>query len=202
MAQHPCAQGDHSIPQSLRLFIAVVAPPPVGRIGARVVDRLQGRGRVRWVTPDRMHLTLKFLGSVREERVPDIANILEECANRFSSFVVELGNVGAFPHLRKPQTIWLGIERAEPLSALAEEIDRALGGLGFAREQRAFRPHLTLGRVKGPRDLGDLAAGLRQLADEPPQAVEWPVEEIELVRSDLLSNGPVYSTLHRFSLQS
>ena len=156
---------------------------------------------MRWVTLDQMHLTLKFLGNVREERVPAIANILEESANRFSSFVVELGNVGAFPHLRKPQTIWLGIERAESLSALAEEIERALSGQGFEREKRAFRPHLTLGRVKAPRGLSDLAAGLQQLANETPSVVEWPVEEIELVRSELLSSGPVYSTLQRFPLQ-
>lgn len=188
-------------PAPLRLFIAVPAPLAVREQARAVMVRLRGAGDVRWVTPDRLHLTLKFLGDCSPDLVPSLTEILEESANIFSAFVVELGDVGAFPNLRKPQTLWLGVERAEALSQLAEQIEQAVGKFGFKREAKAFRPHLTLGRVKSPRDLGKLAAELRTAAAEAAPRIEWPVEEFELVRSELRPSGPVYTTLQRFSLR-
>jgi 2'-5' RNA ligase len=148
-----------------------------------------------------LHLTLKFLGSTAPENAGLLADILEESANSFYRFVVELGDVGAFPNLRKPQTIWLGVERAEPLILLAEEIDRAVSSLGFEREARPFRPHLTLGRVRSPRGLRDLSQALLTPAEQPAVPTSWAVNEIELIRSELRPSGPVYTTLHRANLR-
>jgi len=184
----------------LRLFIAVEAPPAVKGAAVQVIDRLRGRGDVRWVEPDRLHLTLKFLGDSSPEKLPQLTEILEENANIFSRFVVELGDVGAFPNLRRPQTIWLGVERAEGLSRLAEEIDRAVCKLGFEREARSFRAHLTLGRVKSSQGLGALADALRAGAG-CPAGIEWPIEDVELIRSELRPTGPLYTILHRFPLR-
>jgi len=184
----------------LRLFIAVAAPPAVRVVASQVMDRLRGRRDVRWVTPDRLHLTLKFLGDTSAEKLPALAEILEERANTFSRFVVELGDVGAFPSLRKPQTVWLGVGRAEELTRLAEEIDRAVSKLGFEREARAFRAHLTLGRVKSPKRLGELAEALQASTGSSTQ-IDWPVDEVELIRSELRPSGPLYTILHRFPLR-
>lgn len=184
----------------LRLFIAVPTPPAVKDAATAVINGLRGKGDVRWVTPDRLHLTLKFLGDTLPEKVPALEENLREKANNFSAFVVELGDVGAFPHPRKPQTLWLGVERAEELSRLAEEIEQATCKLGFEREAKAFRPHLTLGRVKSPKGQGELAAELRAAAGNSAR-IAWPVEEVELIRSELLPSGPRYTILHRFPLQ-
>jgi 2'-5' RNA ligase len=184
----------------LRLFIAVATPPAVRAAAGVVIDRLRGRGEVRWTPPERLHLTLKFLGATSAEKVPLLTEILAERANTFSRFVVELGDVGAFPSLRKPQTVWLGVEQAEELTRLAEEIDQAAQKLGFEREARAYRAHLTLGRVKSPRDLGALAEALRASVENPDR-IEWPVDEVELIRSELRPEGPLYTILHRFPLR-
>jgi 2'-5' RNA ligase len=186
----------------VRLFVAVPAPEAVRTAAVGVMERLRGAGDVRWVRPELLHLTLKFLGATPAEKMPAIAQILEENANKFSRIVVELGGAGAFPNERRPQTLWLGLsgEGASSLGRLAEGIERGLEPLGFAREQRAFRPHLTIGRVKSPRGQAELSQRLRQVAaaGSEPSRVEWPVEEIQLIRSDLRPAGPEYTVLRSF----
>jgi RNA 2',3'-cyclic 3'-phosphodiesterase len=187
-------------PEVFRLFIAVPAPPAVRTAAAAAADRLRGTGDVRWVSPDRVHLTLRFLGDTPAGQVPALLEALEKSANRFSRFVVELGDVGAFPNGRKPQTLWLGVRgEAERLVRLAAEVDRALGELGIPPEGRAFRPHLTIGRVRSPRGLAELAARLQE-EGRRGSSVEWPVTEIHLVRSVLQPAGPLYTPLGRFPL--
>lgn len=155
---------------------------------------------MRWAPPERLHLTLKFLGDTSPEKVPLLAEILAENANTFSRFVVELGDVGAFPDLRKPQTVWLGVEREAELTRLAKGIDQAVWKLGFEREARAYRPHLTLGRVKSSRGLGALAEALGAGVGKADR-IEWPVNEVELIQSELRPEGPLYTILHRFPLR-
>lgn len=158
---------------------------------------------MRWVAGDRLHLTLKFLGETPSEKVPAIVEAAGKKSNKFSPFVLELGSVGAFPNNRKPQTLWLGIGgQVEPLVHLAAEVEQALAEIGFPPEGKPFRPHLTLGRVKSSRGPGELARKLEHLAasQQVPAAIEWPVEEIHLVRSVLRPAGPEYTPLHRFPL--
>src|SRR5687767_15603596 len=92
----------------MRLFIAVPTPDPVRAAAAAVIDRLRGPEGVSWVKPERLHLTLKFLGEVSAERQEEIESAIAETANGFSRFVVQCGGVGAFPTLRRPRTVWLG----------------------------------------------------------------------------------------------
>lgn len=186
--------------EPVRLFIAVPTSPAIRAAAGQVIDRLRPFGDVRWTPPERLHLTLKFLGAVSAEKVTPLAEILAERANTFSRFVVELGDVGAFPHLRKPQILWLGVERAEELTRLAQEIDQAVQKLGFEREAKDFRAHLTLGRVKSPRDLGALSEALRTGARSSGR-IDWQVDEVELIQSELRPEGPLYTILHRFPLR-
>ncbi|MGV3722546.1 MAG: RNA 2',3'-cyclic phosphodiesterase [Actinomycetota bacterium] len=187
--------------ERLRLFLAVPAAPQVRQYSAAALQQLRGQGDVRWVRPDRVHLTLKFLGATPADRIPKICEVVRKTANEFSSFVVELAGVGAFPNARRPHTVWLGVEPAEQISRLAAQIDQAVEGLGFEREQRAFRAHLTLGRVKSSRGITALTNAMNRFnsSDAPPTM--WPIEEIELIRSNLQPTGPDYSTLERFALR-
>jgi 2'-5' RNA ligase len=105
---------------------------------------------VNWVRPQQMHLTLKFLGDVPDTETPDICRVVKQVADDFEPFEVVCRGAGAFPNLREPRTLWIGIQDGEEeLKQLQREIDDALKAkLGYGREQRAFHPHLTIGRVK------------------------------------------------------
>ena len=186
----------------MRLFLAIPAPPAVRQLAEEAVAQLRGAGEVRWVEPDLLHVTLKFLGEVPAERREEIESAAAETANKFSALVVECGGVGAFPNSRKPRTVWLGLsgQGEGALAALAGELESALAARGFPREERPFRPHLTLGRVKGPKGLSKLARRLERAADT--QTVEWPVRSLHLVKSDLRPTGPLYTTLREFPLLS
>jgi 2'-5' RNA ligase len=148
---------------------------------------------VRWSAVEKLHLTLKFLGDTPAERVDDISRLMGETANRFSPFVIQLGRRGAFPSVQRPQVIWLGVEGGAELERLAEELDAGLSELGFARETRLFRAHLTLGRVRSQQDAEALSRRLRE--EVPLSATRWSVERIELFRSELRPQGSVYTSL-------
>lgn len=181
--------------ETLRLFIAVATTEAVRSRAEVVLRDLRGRGDVRWVTPDRLHLTLKFLGDSPVGKVPEILAVLRKIANTFSPFVVELGGVGAFPNLRKPQTLWLGIGEAGELARLAETLDEELAALGFAGEKRGFNPHLTLGRLRSPKGIRELVEGLEAARTRSEAAIDWPVTEVHLIRSVLRPEGPEYTVL-------
>ena len=193
------------LPETLRLFVAVPVTPAVEARALATIQALRGKGDVRWVAGDRLHLTLKFLGTVPREKLSSIRRILAKSANNVSLFVVELGSAGAFPHVRHPRTIWLGLEgETGPLTTLAREVDRALHSLGFPLEQRPFQAHLTLGRVKSPKGLKELGEGLHALAHSTRSREErpsWAVDEYHLIHSELLPGGPRYTLLNRFSLR-
>jgi 2'-5' RNA ligase len=191
--------------EPLRLFIAVPAPETVRASAAAVAEALRGRGDVRWVTPERLHLTLKFLGTVEPEKVEGIRSSLAKTANGFSSFVIDLTGPGAFPNPRRPQTLWLGVggEGNASLASLAEAVDAAMSEHGCAREDRPFRGHLTIGRVRSPTGLPALSRALKeQIERGRPQEGIWPVGHFELVRSDLRPDGPVYTTIDTFGLKN
>ncbi len=132
----------------MRLFVALNLPK-------KEKDRIHRASRalreqelpVRWVEPDHYHLTLKFLGEVRSERVVGIETIVHRVASGSPTFSAHLGGFGAFPTIRRPQVLWLGVEPTPALRCLKQDIEWALADLGFEREMRAFHPHLTLGRV-------------------------------------------------------
>ena len=188
----------------MRLFVAIPATGTVREAAAEVVNVLRRTGDVRWVTPERLHLTLKFLGSTPEEKVSGVQEELRRIANNCLQFAIRLDGIGAFPSIRRPQTIWYGVSgEVESLATLAERIEAAMEPLGFAREARPFRPHLTLGRVRSPRGLRELATELEKRAQDSPEAgsgIEWRVDAIALMCSDLKPSGPVYTELAHLPL--
>ncbi len=178
----------------MRAFVAVFPPLEVRKKALGAARRLPSGDRVRWTRPENVHLTLKFLGDVREEIVDDLCAALGEVCERHIPFDVELAGLGAFPSARRAQVLWTDVGvGSDRLRSVATEIDGALAPLGFERERRPYAPHLTLGRVRGRPSSLDL----------PPDAEEklgFRVRHVELTESTLTERGAVYRTVRAFEL--
>lgn len=185
---------------TVRAFVAIELPPSVrSQLGA-LIDRLARRapaGAVRWVRPEAIHLTLKFLGQVPEARLGPLAQALADAARGRPAFSVRLAGLGVFPNPERPRVLWLGVEDpGGPLARLQRDLEGALAALGSPREQRGFSPHLTLGRVR--REASARQAAQAGEALQQAGAVdlgELRVVEIVLFRSELRPSGAVYHRL-------
>ena len=161
---------------------------------------------VRWVDPEAIHLTLKFLGDIDPALVEDVLQAMEQAACRSLSFHLHLNGLGVFPNERRPRVFWAGLGGdLDALQALQEKLETAMSGpmygLDFPRERRAFSPHLTLGRVRDTvsavarQRVGDLVSRGSLDGADP-----WPVNAVHLMRSNLTPDGAVYSSLGSVSL--
>jgi len=185
--------------EQTRAFIAIELPDQVKCDLSQLLGKIRsGRERaVKWVDPDSIHLTLKFLGNIPAEKVVDIARAIGEAAAEAKPFTLELQGLDVFPNLRSPRVVWVGVGGdVRLIRNLQRRIDQALIHLGFPIERREFSPHLTLGRVRDKttdqerRSLGE-SIGLMQLESSPP----FLVDEVCLMRSTLTSAGAIYDRL-------
>jgi RNA 2',3'-cyclic 3'-phosphodiesterase len=177
--------------ERLRSFIAVRIPASAAL--RPVVRELAEMGRaVKSVDPDHLHVTLKFLGDVNAERMPEISSILQTAAAAQCRCELTIAGLGVFPHAQRPNVVWAGLEGAQVLQALAAELQSAFEPLGFAREDRPFVPHLTLARIKArpPQSLHELLA-----RHQKTRFGTATVESVELFRSDLGPEGPKHTVL-------
>ena len=159
---------------------------------------------VRWVAPDNIHVTLKFLGDVDADRMSALQRALADACVGSAPFTLTIDGAGAFPNLRRPNVVWIGARGQIEIAAhLSQKIDAACAALGFAREERPFAPHLTLGRVKR-----DASPSERQLVGAMIENVkigdmgELRVERVSVMKSELKPMGSVYSRLHVIELQA
>jgi len=188
----------------IRTFIAVELAPRVMARAGDLIDKLRvAAAQVNWVKTQQMHLTLKFLGDVRDTETPDICRVVEEAARGFEPFEITLRGVGAFPTNEHPRTVWIGIEDgADTLCALQAAIEMALKEkLGFPKEARRFQPHLTIGRVKHepPGTQGELTALLERHAHF--DADLSVIDEVVVFASFLGRSGPSHDALGRAELR-
>jgi len=190
--------------ESVRAFIAIELPGSVKSALSQLQDNLKRseHASVKWVDTGSIHLTLKFLGNIATETIPELTKVLSEAARGITPFHLELGEMGVFPNLRAPRVVWVGLRgETATLSVLQENIESALIPLGFPPENRAFSPHLTLGRVREKaspgerRSLGQAVASSKVASREP-----FPVDSLSLMRSTLTREGAVYSRLYSFAL--
>lgn len=174
----------------VRLFVAINPPARVRERIAADTDALRGVEDIRWVAPDRVHLTLKFIGEADAESERAIAAAIALVAERHAPFEARLTAVGAFPSLRRPRVVWVGLEASPELAALQKDVEDELAVLGIDREERSFRPHLTLGRARRGRPVD--GRKLDSLARRTEVSDAWRVETLDLMRSRLLPTGAVY----------
>ena len=184
----------------MRTFIAVEITGSALEAVLRYEEQLrQFPAKVRWARPEQMHLTLKFLGEIEEAQAEAVAEALKDLTGENQAFEAELKGLGGFPNLRRPNILCAGVEagRAE-LTRLADQVERALEGLGFKREKRPYSPHLTLGRVKSIKGLDPVCKKLE--ADGDRSFGAFSVGEIVFFKSVLSPSGAEYTALGRFEL--
>lgn len=183
---------------TVRTFIAVEINDSVRRAAAGMVERLREESaNASWVAPHNMHLTVKFLGDVTAERIPQICQAVTEAVAGVAPFDLRFRGVGAFPNASRPRTVWLGTEAGqEELASLVDRVEKALKKLGFPREGRAFRGHLTLGRIRKPTPaLAALTAMLNEHADF--EAGVTSIDGVVVFSSQLSPAGSIYEALAR-----
>lgn len=184
--------------ETYRLFIAAELPPPVKTELVAIQERLQrGNPPVRWVAPEAMHLTLHFLGETDAALLPQLGTALRAAAAGHAAIELHLAGAGAFPNLRQPGVLWVGVGGAvAALQRLQAAVETSIAALGLPRESRPFHPHLTLGRVRRdatPAQRARLGAAIQSL---PPIApTPWTIEQLIVFRSQLASGGPIYTEL-------
>ncbi|MBI5959975.1 MAG: RNA 2',3'-cyclic phosphodiesterase [Chloroflexi bacterium] len=194
------------MPETERLFIAIDLPADVRDGLARIQLALKKQSppeTVRWVNPNGIHLTLKFLGDVPVTQRATIEEKLVSAAQPHGVFSLVAGGLGCFPNALKPRVVWVGVHQSlEPLIALRDAIERAIAPLGYPTEDRAFSPHLTLGRVRqearraDSQQLGEVVA-----QTSVKEKFEWHVSDVCLIRSDLKPSGAIYTTLFHAPLK-
>lgn len=181
----------------MRAFIAIELPETAKRALAGLVDRLRPIGvRASWVKPEALHLTLRFLGDIDDATAERIRAALREGYADAAAFPLHIKGVGAFPNLRRPNVVWAGVELSEALAAAQAVAERAAQAAGLDPERKAFRPHLTVARIKDPAAGAALAAPIEAEGDfdiEP-----FLAGGVTLFSSRLTSQGPIHSRIEEY----
>jgi 2'-5' RNA ligase len=184
-----------------RTFIAIELPESVEiQLGSLIADLQAPGDGVRWVRPENIHLTLKFLGDVPSDKIPLVAEGVEEAASPAQPFVLVLSDLGTFPNLRRPRVIWVGVhEGHDETVELQKRIEDALESRGFPREGRRFSPHITIGRVKKPPHP---QSGLAERIERGSFVSDsMAVSSIAVMRSVLRPEGPIYTRLTKVEFE-
>ncbi len=183
----------------MRLFLALALPEELkDRLGDLVEDFTRADAQVKWVKTENMHLTLKFLGEVEETRLGEIYEVSRLSAGGIPPFDLRIQEVGAFPSLRRPRIVWVRAHQARGLMNLHRRIETGFQSIGFPPEKKCWTPHLTIGRVKGTRNLKELCRRLEQAVFEP---VTFHIDSLHVIQSVLRSEGPLYTTRKSIPLE-
>lgn len=175
------------MPKELRLSLDAISK--------KISSSLKGN-LIRWVNPNKIHLTLKFLGNVSESNIPQIKGIIQSEAAAHKIFEISVGGLGVFPNMTHPRIIWVGVEAPEELLNLQRRIEGKIERLGYPPDKRDFSPHLTLGRVArsaNSKQVRMISEVLRNCKVGFVGAAR--VTDIHLYKSELKPDGAVYSKL-------
>lgn len=178
----------------MRTFIAIDLDSGIKGALLEFTGRLKRPPSVKWAGIQGLHITLKFLGEISEDEAQRVESELRTVADMHPRFPLRIKGTGTFPpDSRKPRVLWAGIEESPDLASLQADIDGALEGIGFPKEERAFHPHLTLGRTKYPSDMKETLSILAKNADT--LFGQMTVEKITFFRSILKPQGAEYSII-------
>lgn len=184
-----------------RLFIALPLPATV--FLQELIDQLRhqlAHEKINWVKTQNQHLTLKFLGSVHTEKIPEIIATTGDCVKQYHSFSLDFNKTGLFGSSYDPKVLWLGLENpSESLLSLTNDLLNQLDAIGFKRDRQNFVPHLTLGRIKQLKQ----KPLFQQVVQNIPQQsyLKADISEVILYESILHKTGPEYRVVERFGLK-
>lgn len=185
--------------EKIRTFVAIELPEDVtsalAGLQSDLRQRLQTRA-IRWVKPEAIHLTLKFLGDVPADQIDEVAMALRAACVGIPPFEFSLAGLGCFPNARRPNVVWVGLEGdLRLLHQLRDAVEAHIAPLGYPTERRAFEPHLTLGRVKRASPSEARAIGGEIEATKLGMVARVQVNQVSLMRSDLSPAGATYTRL-------
>jgi len=185
----------------MRTFVAIEIDDWLrGRL-AEVQEELKRAGaQVRWVPPENVHLTVKFLGDTPDGLLSEVSDRIKDCVGGIEPFAMRVEGVGAFPEPARARVVVVHIQAPEALYTLNRRLEDAAEALGLGREERRYTPHLTLGRVKGPKGRDRLAGLIAGMSGRPFGEVE--AAEMVFMMSELSPGGARYTPLARFALGS
>ena len=192
-------------PEKVRAFIAIHAPEAVREnlhAAQRKLDSQMPKEAVRWTVFEQLHLTLEFLGDVPVAEIPKMEQVLTRVTPQHRPFQLKAESIGAFSSVRNPRVIWAGLAGdIDRLKALQADVHASVLQWEREPETRAYRPHLTLGRVRPikPHELRKVSHALAAVTPEP--FGEWEVHEFTLMQSKLSPHGAQHSVLATFHLQ-
>ncbi|HSM57803.1 MAG TPA: RNA 2',3'-cyclic phosphodiesterase [Candidatus Sulfomarinibacteraceae bacterium] len=185
--------------ESIRAFIAIDLSEEARAVLANAGETLARRvpsGVVKWVSPQKMHLTLRFLGDTPLEKLDELFAALDRTVSAHPPFSLHLDELGCFPNRRRPRVVWVGVQGdTAQAEALRDDIEEMAAAMGWEPEQRPFRPHLTLGRVKEKGAALDLPWG------QGVAPAKIAVDAVHLFESQLRPSGAVYTVRHTSHLQ-
>jgi len=190
--------------EQIRSFIAIELPDELKLKLGQLKSRLKSgeQSWVKWVDPDSIHLTLKFLGNIATDRIGEITRAMAQAAQTVPPFRLEVKDLGAFPNLKRVQVVWVGISgEMDKLGQLQQGIESNLARLGFTPESRPFTPHLTLARLRDRAPLEERQRFGQLIGETTFEAGTIKVDAISLMRSQLTKEGAIYHRISSASLK-
>lgn len=189
------------MPPTLRTFIALELPPSVISLLEKVQEDLKSMGLpAKWVRPENIHLTLKFIGNINPGDIDKIGGAMMDAVDDFAAITLVAGGIGVFPGIKRPRVIWVGLGgQIQLLFAMQRVLEENLAALGFKEEKRPFKGHLTLGRFRQTVNPNTIRQIMREHANLYSE--EFTARRIILFKSDLKPTGAVYSQLMNFAFK-
>ena len=189
----------------MRAFIAIELPQETKKALTRLQEQLKkNNADVKWVTPENLHLTLKFLGDIDDTQAEKITAVIENVANNHPSYLVKISSIGAFPKLSLLKVVWVGLGTGdEETKGIFKDLEEKLEEFGIPKDERPFSTHITLGRTRSPSNRKILAKEIKIITENfKLDNAEFHTEKITLFKSILSSNGPTYEVLKTASLKT
>jgi len=185
---------------TIRAFIAIEIDNGIKDRLSEYLNQLKKTGAsVKWVAPENIHLTLKFIGYIEEETLPDLKEIINNAVSCLDPFSISIENIGAFPNLKKPRVVFVcAQDKGNNLLNIYERLDKGIEKLGIKRDPKKYVGHITLGRIKSQKNISKLTNALNS-SKECSFGLE-KVSYISLMQSELTPTGPIYTKLNNFML--
>ena len=178
----------------IRSFISIELPNVITRSMADLIADLRKTGTdVAWVRPEKIHLTLKFLGNTDDLLIPKIKERTSKKLSHYNAFYIRIVGVGCFPSEKRPRVLWIGVENSEDLKNIQKDLDAEVAEFGFIPEERPFSPHLTIGRVRSQKGIAEMLRRFNEFRTADFGAFE--VKSIHIMKSELKPAGAEHTSI-------